>query len=90
MPAILLKHEPNNLDSAEALGISLQISGHTHRAQMWPFMFVARKAYHGFDYGFKKHHSLEVLVSSGAGTWGPPMRLGTSSEIVVVTLERAK
>jgi len=84
-PSILLKHVPDNLNIAENAGISLQISGHTHKAQMWPFNYFARKMFHGYEYGLKRHGSMLQLTSSGAGTWGPPFRLGTRGEIVVIT-----
>ncbi|MDB5188092.1 MAG: metallophosphoesterase [Candidatus Kaiserbacteria bacterium] len=85
LPSILLKHEPKHLDVAEDAGISLQISGHTHRAQMWPLEYIARLAYKGYSYGLKSYGKMHVLVSSGAGTWGPPLRVGTESEVVLIT-----
>jgi hypothetical protein len=85
-PSILLKHEPKDLDVASELGISLQISGHTHRAQQWPLEYVARRVYNGYAYGLKNYRDMLVYISSGAGTWGPPMRIGTDCEVVVFTL----
>ena len=88
--SILLKHEPKDLDIALQAGISLQISGHTHRAQLWPLGYIADLIYKGFAYGLKAYGKMSVFTSSGAGTWGPPMRVGTNSEIVVFTfLNRA-
>jgi predicted MPP superfamily phosphohydrolase len=84
-PSILLKHEPKDLDVAEERGISLQISGHTHRAQLWPLEYIARMTYKGFAYGLKNFKNMQVLISSGTGTWGPPMRVGTDSEILVIS-----
>jgi len=84
-PAILLKHQPTLLDLSEKKGFTLQLSGHTHRAQMWPWSLLTPLIFHGYDYGLKKYGAMDVLTSSGAGTWGPPMRLGTDSEIVVLT-----
>ena len=81
---ILLKHEPNHLDVAETAGISLALSGHTHRGQMVPFNLFTRRIYKGFHYGLKQLGEMRVFTSSGAGTWGPPLRLGTRSEIVVL------
>lgn len=83
--SLLLKHEPNHLAIAEKAGISFQISGHTHRAQMAPLRFTAEWIYRGYAYGLKPFGALQVYTSSGAGTWGPPLRVGTDSEIVVVT-----
>jgi predicted MPP superfamily phosphohydrolase len=85
LPSILLKHEPKHLDVAEEAGISLQISGHTHRAQMWPLEYIAKLSYKGYAYGLKPFKKMQVLISSGAGTWGPPLRVGTESEVVLIT-----
>ena len=84
-PSILLKHEPRDLEIAEQAGISLQISGHTHNGQQWPFNYLANYVYKGHAHGLKKHGTLDVLVSSGVGGWGPPVRVGTDSEIVYIT-----
>ncbi len=84
-PSILLKHEPKDIDIAREAGISLQVSGHTHRAQLWPLEYLPRLIYKGYFYGLKKYIDMQVYVSSGVGTWGPPMRVGTNSEIVVFT-----
>lgn len=81
--SILLKHEPKDLDVAHDAGISLQLSGHTHRAQMWPLGYIAHLTYKGYSYGLKKLGEMQVYTSSGVGTWGPPIRVGTNSEIVV-------
>lgn len=82
---ILLKHSPTNLDIASAAGIALQISGHTHVAQMTPFTYITKAVYNGFDYGIHQYKNMEVITSSGVGTWGPPLRVGTKSEIVRIT-----
>lgn len=84
LPSILLKHEPTNLDIAEQNGISLEIAGHTHRAQMFPFNFVTKLIYRGFDYGRHTFGKMSVYTSSGVGTWGPPLRIGTQSEIIQI------
>jgi predicted MPP superfamily phosphohydrolase len=86
-PSILLAHRPSNLAVPEEAGISLQLSGHTHRGQFWPWTLVARRAHGSFAYGLNRFGRMLVFTSSGAGTWGPPFRLGTRSEIVVVSLE---
>jgi predicted MPP superfamily phosphohydrolase len=84
-PSILLKHAPLNLRVAREQGISLQLSGHTHQGQVFLFRFVTSKVYQGYDYGLKWFGDLLVYTSSGAGTWGPPMRIDTKPEIVVIT-----
>lgn len=84
-PNILLSHEPDRLGVAEMHGIALQLSGHTHVAQIFPMNIFTHLIYHGFDYGFKKHGDMQVYTSSGVGTWGPPMRFGNQPEIVKIT-----
>ncbi|WP_239644661.1 hypothetical protein [Enterococcus crotali] len=63
------------------------LSGHTHQGQIFPFSLVT-KAYFTVDYGYyrKNETSPQVIVSSGVGTWGPPMRIGTQSEIVQIEI----
>lgn len=85
-PVILLKHQPSELDIAEKAGVNLQISGHTHKAQMFPFNIFSYFLYKGYDYGYKDYGQMAVYTSSGVGTWGPPMRVGSNSEIVVINL----
>jgi hypothetical protein len=84
-PSILLKHAPLNLEVAREQGISLQLSGHTHQGQVFLFRFITSWVYRGYDYGLKWFGDLLVYTSSGAGTWGPPMRIDTKPEIVVIT-----
>ncbi len=84
-PSILLKHAPLNLQVAREQGISLQLSGHTHQGQVFLFRLITSKVYRGYDYGLKWFGNLLVHTSSGAGTWGPPMRIDTKPEIVVIT-----
>lgn len=85
--SVLLKHEPRDLDIADADSISLQISGHTHNAQMWPLNYIAELTYKNYAYGLKRFKNMQIYTSSGTGTWGPPMRVGTNSEIVLFTFE---
>lgn len=86
-PSVILRHEPNHLAIAAEHGFSLHLSGHTHRGQIWPLSFITRKIFKGFDYGLKRFGNMTNYTSSGVGTWGPPLRFGTRSEIVVITLE---
>jgi predicted MPP superfamily phosphohydrolase len=88
-PSILLSHRPGHLSIVEAAGVSLQVSGHTHEGQMWPWIWAAHRVHGPFAYGLNRLGNLLVLTSSGAGTWGPPLRAGTRSEIVLIRLERA-
>ena len=84
-PSILLKHAPLHLQVAREQRISFQLSGHTHQGQVFLFRFITSMVYQGYDYGLKWFGDLLVYTSSGAGTWGPPMRLDTKPEIVVIT-----
>jgi predicted MPP superfamily phosphohydrolase len=83
-PSILLEHAPLHLKVAEEQGISLLLSGHTHHGQVFLFRWITSLVYKGYDYGLKRFGDLIVYTSSGAGTWGPPMRLDTIPEIVVI------
>ena len=84
---ILLTHSPSRLSIAEDEGISLQLSGHTHGGQFFPFTWIASRIYGEYTYGLKRFGDLMVYTSCGAGTWGPPMRVGTSPEIVLIRFE---
>jgi len=88
--SILLAHRPSNLSVPEQAGVSLQLSGHTHLGQFWPWTLVARRAHGKFAYGLNRFGKMLIYTSSGAGTWGPPFRLGTRSEIVLIRLEVAQ
>jgi uncharacterized protein len=83
--SILLNHVPHRLPIVEQTGVSLQLSGHTHGGQMFPFTLIVRWAYGKFSYGLQQFGRLQVFTSSGAGTWGPPMRVGTHPEVVLIT-----
>jgi predicted MPP superfamily phosphohydrolase len=87
--SILLAHRPSSLAIPEEEGISLQLSGHTHGGQIWPWTRVAARVHGRFNYGLNRFGKLLVFTSSGAGTWGVPMRVGTKSEIVLIRFERA-
>jgi predicted MPP superfamily phosphohydrolase len=84
-PSILLKHEPRHSEIARDHTVSLQISGHTHRGQQWPFMYVSQLVYKQFAYGLSRSGDFQAYTSSGVGTWGPPLRVGTRAEIVLFT-----
>ncbi len=87
-PAILLAHRPVNLPVAEEAGISLQLSGHTHGGQVWPWNLLVSRIYGRFASGLARLGTLQVYTSNGVGTWGPPLRLATKSEIVLLRFEK--
>ncbi len=86
-PNILLFHAPTNIDVFKAAGINLQLSGHTHLGQIFPFSFVTNVIYRGYDYGLYRDGGYSLYTTNGVGTWGPPLRIGNTPEIVVITLE---
>ncbi len=85
--SILLTHAPYRLPIAEEEGISLQLSGHTHGGQFFPFTWITSRVWGPYVYGLKRLGNLLVYTSSGVGTWGPPMRVGTRPEIVLIQFE---
>ena len=87
--SILLTHAPDYPEVAEEAGVSLQLSGHTHLGQFVPWSWMARRIYRQFVYGLSRIGNMQVFTSSGAGTWGPPLRLGSKPEIVMLQFEMA-
>jgi uncharacterized protein len=82
--SVLLVHAPDQLAVAEQAGISLQLSGHTHRGQFFPWTWLTKRMYKQFTYGLQKFGAMLVYTSSGAGTWGPPLRVCSHPEIVLI------
>jgi len=89
-PSLLLCHRPVHLEVPASAGISFQLAGHTHAGQFFPWTWFVRASYGRFACGLNSFRTLQVLTSSGAGTGGPPMRLGTQNEIVIIRLEGPK
>jgi uncharacterized protein len=82
--SILLTHAPDRVQVSAEEGISLQLSGHTHHGQFWPWTLAAERMYGKFVYGLQRLGELHVYTSTGAGTWGPPLRVGSNPEIVAI------
>src|ERR1700730_10142327 len=82
--SILLTHAPDRVQVSAEEGISLQVSGHTHHGQFWPWTLAAERMYGKFVYGLQRLGEMQVYTSTGAGTWGPPLRVGSSPEIVAI------
>src|SRR5690606_31064942 len=82
-PIILLDHQPYELDVAERAGVDLMLSGHTHRGQVFPGSLITDRIYEN-DYGLLRRGTFHSIVTQGYGFWGPPIRLGTRSEIVLI------
>jgi uncharacterized protein len=83
LPVIMLDHQPFNLERSAAAGVDLQLSGHTHHGQLWPFNFITRAIY-TISRGYGEIDGMQVYVSNGIGTWGPPVRTGSRPEIVLI------
>lgn len=84
-PTIVIDHNPKNINESLDANIDLQVSGHTHKGQITPGDLVTNSLFE-VDYGYLKKDNLNVVVSSGYGTWGPPIRIGSRSEIVKIQL----
>lgn len=84
-PVIVMDHQPFHLEEAEQSGADLQLSGHTHHGQLWPLNFVTQAIYE-VSTGYKKKGETHYYVSSGVGTWGPPVRTGSRPEILCFQL----
>ena len=87
-PGILLAHDPATFARARGRGIDLQLSGHTHGGQIWPFRYVVRLVT-PFVAGCYRAGQAQLYVSRGTGSWGPPMRLFAPAEITQLTLQGA-
>jgi uncharacterized protein len=85
LPLILMDHQPYLLDQSAKHGVDLQLSGHTHRGQMSPFHWITKRLYE-LDWGYLKKAQMHTIVSSGYGSWGPPIRLGSRSEIIEILI----
>lgn len=85
LPLIILDHQPVDLEKARDNGVDLQLSGHTHVGQVFPINLVTGYLYE-LDWGLLKKGNYHLIVSSGYGTWGPPLRVGNNPEVVSITM----
>ncbi|WP_410511149.1 metallophosphoesterase [Paenibacillus sp. BR2-3] len=90
-PVIMMDHQPTGFDIAAKAGVDILLSGHTHRGQIAPNHWITRRLFE-LDWGYLLKEKLHIVVSSGFGTWGPPIRLASRSEIIKleVMLEGSK
>lgn len=84
-PAILLDHQPFKLDEVARSGFDIQISGHTHHGQLWPLNFITSAIFE-LSKGYLPKGDSHFFVSTGFGTWGPPVRTGNRPEIMVIDI----
>lgn len=87
--SILLAHQPRAVERAAEWGVDLQLSGHTHGGQMWP-VHIATRVRDGRLGGLSRYGDTALYVTNGAGTNGPPMRVGAPSDVTVMTLRSAR
>jgi predicted MPP superfamily phosphohydrolase len=85
---LLLAHQPRSAVEAHKAGFDLQLSGHTHGGQLWPFDYAIRLDQPAVQ-GYSRHGDTQLYVTSGAGYWGPPMLVGARPEVTVVELRAA-
>jgi hypothetical protein len=88
MPIILMDHQPLHFEEAEQNGVDLQLSGHTHHGQLWPFNYITKKVYE-LSMGYVRKGNTHFYVSCGAGTWGPPVRTGSRPEVIEINVKFA-
>ncbi len=86
-PNILLKHKPTLYTTLKQYPIDIVVSGHTHSGQIFPISLITRAIYGKYTYGMVQDHALTSITTSGVGTWGPPQRLWTLWEIVVMHIQ---
>lgn len=84
-PVIMMDHQPTGFDTAAKAGVDVLLSGHTHRGQIAPNHWITRRLFE-LDWGYLLKEKLHVVVSSGYGTWGPPIRLASRSELIRLEL----
>lgn len=85
-PVILLDHQPFHLDESAKQGVDLQLSGHTHNGQMWPLNYVTSWIYE-LSYSYLRKGNTQFIVSSGYGLWGPRVRSGSNSEVLLINIK---
>ena len=83
---VLINHQPMFFHEAAEKGVSLQLSGHTHAGQLWPFGYTTRSMFKEGDRGLHRFRDSFMYVCTGTGTWGPPMRIGTNSEMIMIDM----
>ncbi len=84
-PILLMDHQPYQLDSTEVAGVDFQLSGHTHRGQIFPINLITDRVYEK-SHGYLQENNTHIYVSSGIGLWGGKFRIGTQSEYLVLEI----
>jgi predicted MPP superfamily phosphohydrolase len=84
---ILMYHRPDGFDAAANAGVDLMLTGHTHNGQIWPFNYIVQTRFKYLK-GLHSIGDMSLYVSTGSGTWGPPMRLGSRNQITLIDLKK--
>ena len=84
---IVLAHQPNSIHAVHKVGADLQLSGHTHGGQFWPFTYPVKLA-STYIAGYYDHFGTQIYVNRGTGYWGPPLRIGVPAEITLIRLKK--
>jgi len=90
---IVLDHQPTQFDKIEAAGADLVLSGHTHQGQLFPGNIITKIMYRKMGashYGYWRGNTLQAVITSGAGYWGPPLRVATNNEVAVIDVTFGK
>ena len=85
-PSILLHHSPVGINYANEQGVDLYLAGHTHGGQLFPVNYIVKLMF-PYSKGLYEYNGTNIYVSQGTGTFGPPLRVGTRSELAVVILK---
>ncbi len=85
-PIILMDHNPTDIEESLLNQVDLHLSGHTHQGQFWPLNLFTDRIF-AQDWGYLRQDKMQIIVSDGYGTWGPPIRIGNRPEIVEITIE---
>jgi predicted MPP superfamily phosphohydrolase len=86
LPLLLMDHQPSHLEEPVEQGVDLQLSGHTHAGQLFPIRYITSRIFED-DWGLLRKGNFQIIVSSGYGTWGPPIRLGNTPEVVDIMIK---
>jgi predicted MPP superfamily phosphohydrolase len=87
---VMVNHQPVHFKRAAEMGVSLMLSGHTHGGQMFPGGFITRMIYRDGDRGLSQYLDSYLYVCIGSGSWGPPIRVGAPSELVIIEIIEKK
>jgi len=86
LPIILMDHNPIDIEESRHNRVDLQLSGHTHAGQLYPLNLFTKKIF-VLDWGYLRQEDMQIIVSNGFGTWGPPIRIGNRPEIVEIFVQ---